>query len=358
MKALILAGGRGSRLRPITSTINKQMIPIANKPMIERVIEDAIDIGVDDIIININQGDRELPALLGDGKRWKVRIRYVEQPTPNGMMYPIKLAQELIGDEEFFFSAGDNILAGGLQPHYDDFKRLGSDAHVLVVKRPDFEQFGVAVLKDGLVVKTVEKPKKYISDLVLTAIYFFTPSVFESFNHIKPIDPKGTGKPEYYPPVVNNWLIEQGYKFTASEITGWWKDTGSPKDLISANRMILENEAEDNIEGKISDSDVEGKVSLGNKSKIINSVVRGPAIIGKNTVIENSYIGPFTSIGNGVYLNSVEIENSIVMDNSRIENLERRLDSSLIGSNTIIKKDNKIRSVSTLVVGDNSVVSI
>ena len=234
MKALILAGGRGTRLRPLTHTKNKHALPIGNRPMIERIIRDAIDLGIKDIIININKGDKEIPELLGNGKRFgkNIKIQYIEQPEPNGMMYPIKLAEKLIGDDEFLFSAGDNILAGGLKQHYEDFKKKKSDAHVLVVRRSDYQNFGVAVVKGDKVVKTVEKPKEFVSDLVLTAIYFFTPVVFKAFDYVKPIDPKGTGKPEYYPPVVNNWLIENGYKMTTSEVTGWWKDTGAPEDLI------------------------------------------------------------------------------------------------------------------------------
>ncbi|MCA9381826.1 NTP transferase domain-containing protein, partial [Candidatus Dojkabacteria bacterium] len=224
MKALILAGGRGTRLRPLTHTMNKHLLPIGNRPMIFRVIEDAIELGINDLIININKGDTELPRIIlsYNKKNWKKNFQFIEQPEPNGMMYPIKLAEKLIGNEEFFFSAGDNILLGGLKKHYDDYKKNKADAHILVVKRKDYRQFGVAVIKNGQLVNTVEKPKKYISDLVLTAIYFFKPVVFGAFENIKPIDPNNTGKPEYYPPTVNNWVIKQGYKFTASEVTGWW----------------------------------------------------------------------------------------------------------------------------------------
>jgi glucose-1-phosphate thymidylyltransferase len=360
MKALILAGGRGTRLRPLTHTKNKQMLPIGNKPMIERIIQDAIDLDIKDIIININKGDKELPELLGDGKRFGkgIKIQYIEQPEPNGMMYPIKLAERLIGKEDFLFSAGDNILTGGLKEHYKDFKKKKSDAHVLVVRRPDYQNFGVAVMEGDKVVKTVEKPKEYVSDLVLSAIYFFTPAVFKSFDHIKPIDPKKSGKPEYFPPVVNNWLIDNGYTMTASEVTGWWKDTGAPEDLILGNRLILEKETLDKNEGKVIDSKVEGNVEIKKGSKIKNSVIRGPVSIAKNCTLENAYIGPFTSIGEGSTVKNAQIENSILMGNCNIHDLDTILDSSLIGWNAEVTQKNGYPKADTLYIGDDSVVQL
>ncbi|MFA6754422.1 MAG: glucose-1-phosphate thymidylyltransferase [Candidatus Dojkabacteria bacterium] len=360
MKALILAGGRGTRLRPLTHTKNKHMLPIGNKPMIERIILDAIDLGIKDIIININKGDKEMPELLGDGKRFgkNITIQYIEQPEPNGMMYPIKLAEKLIGKEDFLFSAGDNILTGGLKEHYKDFKKKGSDAHVLVVRRPDYQNFGVAVMEGDKIIKTVEKPQEYVSDLVLSAIYFFTPAVFKAFDHIKPIDPKKSGKPEYYPPVVNNWLIDNGYTMTASEVTGWWKDTGAPEDIILANRLILEKECLNKDEGKVVDSKIEGNVEIMKGSKIKNSVIRGPVSIAKNCTLENAYIGPFTSIGEGSTVRNAQIENSILMGNCNIHDLETIIDSSLIGWNAEVTQKNGYPKADTLYIGDDSVVQL
>ena len=340
MKALILAGGRGTRLRPLTHTKNKQMLPIGNRPMIERIIRDAIDLGIKEIIININKGDKELPELLGNGKRFGkgIKLHYIEQPEPNGMMYPIKLAEKLIGD--------------------DDFKKKKSDAHVLVVRRPDYQNFGVAVMKGDKIVNTVEKPKEFVSDLVLSAIYFFTPAVFKAFDYAKPIDPKGTGKPEYYPPVINNWLIENGYTFTASEVTGWWKDTGAPEDLILANRLILERECLDKCEGKVKDSKMEGKIEIGKGSVVKNSVLRGPISIAENVTIDNAYIGPFTSIGEGSVVKDAEIENSILMGNCNIHDLNQRLDSCLIGWNAEVTTKDSHPKADTMFIGDDSKVEL
>ena len=360
MKALILAGGRGTRLRPLTHTKNKHMLPIGNRPMIERIILDAIDLGIKEIIVNINMGDKEIPGLLGDGSKFgkDISIQYIEQPEPNGMMYPIKLAEKLIGNDEFLFSAGDNILAGGLKKHYEDFKKKKSDAHVLVVKRPDYQNFGVAVMKDGKIFKTVEKPKEFVSDLVLSAIYFFTPVVFKAFDYVKPIDPKGTGKPEYYPPVINNWLIENGYTMTASEVTGWWKDTGAPEDLILANRLILEREVLDECEGEVVDSKIEGNVEIKKGAKITNCTLRGPISIAENAVVQDSYIGPFTSIGAECVVKNVEIENSILMGNCNVHDLDRRLDSCLIGWNAEVTSKNGHPKADRLFIGDDSKVEI
>lgn len=274
------------------------------------------------------------------------------------MMYPIKLAKKLIGNEEFFFSAGDNILLGGLRKHYDDYKKNKSDAHILVVKRKDYRQFGVAVIKDGQLVKTVEKPKRFISDLVLTAIYFFKPVVFDAFDHIKPIDPNNTGKPEYYPPTVNNWLIKQGYKFTASEVTGWWKDTGKPGDLIEANQMVLDRDLEEfNKSKSIKDSTLQGRLQIESGVKIINSTIRGPVSIKNGSIVKNAYIGPYTSIGENCVIENSQIENSILLGNVTIENHYKRIDSSLFGWNTVLNYQNE-GIANQYLIGDNSSIDL
>ncbi len=357
MKALILAGGRGTRLRPLTHTSNKHLLPVANQPMIVRIIQDAIELGIDDIIINISKGDTELPNALGDGSDFGVTFTYIEQDKPNGMMYPIKMAEKLIGNENFLFSAGDNILAGGLKTYRDEFIKKGSDAHVLVVKRPDYQQFGVAVIEKDRIVNTVEKPKKFVSDLVLTAIYFFTPKVFAAFDEIKPIDPKKSGTPEYFPPTVINWMIEKGYYFSASEVTGWWKDTGKASDLLGANAFALDKKLEFIQKGTIDDSSLEGNVEHMKGTKIKDSVIRGPVAIGKNCSITNCYIGPYTSIGDECALENAQIENSILMEECTINYPSWRMDGSIIGKSVEIKNVNRLPSSISMIVGDNSVIS-
>ncbi len=358
MKALILAGGRGTRLRPLTHTKNKHLLPIGNTPMILRVIQDAIDLGIKEIIININKNDQEIPSVLGNGEKYGVKFHYIQQPEPNGMMYPIKLAQEIIGNENFLFSAGDNILAGGLKKHFYDFKTKNSDAHVLVVKRDDYQQFGVAVVKEGQIIKTIEKPKKFISNLVLTAIYFFTPKVFKAFDHIKPIDPKGDGKFEYYPPPVINWLVQNNYKFTASEITGWWKDTGRPMDLILANEFVLNKKDNFEKKGKVKNSNLNGKIEIKSNSQITNSQIIGPVSIGKNVQIHNSFIGKATSIGDNTIIENANIANSIILGNNIIKNVKTNIRNSLIGWNAQIQEQHENPKESSLFIGDDSIIKL
>lgn len=353
VKALILAGGRGTRLRPLTNTRNKHLLPVANQPMIMRIILDAIDLGIKEIIININEGDTELPRGIGNGRGLGVKIRYIEQKTPNGMMFPIKIAQDLIGDDEFLFSAGDNILAGGLEQHYRDFRDKGSQGHVLVVKRPDYQNFGVAVTDGDRLVDTIEKPKEFISDLVLTAIYFFTPAVFDAFDQIEPIDPKGTGIPEYYPPPVINWMIGKGYKFTASEVTGWWKDTGQPEDLLGANAFALDKKEDYSIKGEIKETKLQGRIDIAKGSEVINSSIRGPVVVGNGVTIENSYIGPYTSIGNGCTVKNSMIENSILMEGSTVSDVSARLENCILGSDSEVLGGSRIVDGNSLMLGDN-----
>jgi glucose-1-phosphate thymidylyltransferase len=358
MKALILAGGRGTRLRPITHTINKHLIPIGGEPMIVRVINDIVDLGIKDIIINLNKGDTEVPKELGDGSKFGVKFSYIEQPEPNGMMYPILLAKDLLGDEDFILHAGDNVLAGGLKKYRDEFEKSNSSAHLLVTKIKNPERFSVVLLdKDGFVEKTVEKPQEHISDLAVTAIYFYRKEIIKAMENVKPIIAGNSSKPEYYPPPAHQWLIDNGYKVTVSEVTGWWKDTGKPEDLIYANRMVLEGLSE-SIDGEIIESNISGTLKLGKGSKIINSTIRGPVIIGENCIIKNTYIGPFTSVSDGCEITNSEIENSIVMGSSRITDINKRIDSSIIGLNCSISSIDSKPNVTQFFVGENSTVKI
>ncbi|MEI7604222.1 MAG: glucose-1-phosphate thymidylyltransferase [bacterium] len=357
MKAIVLAGGRGTRLRPLTHTRNKHLIPIGGKTMIERVIDDVVDLGIKEIIININLGDTEIKAALGDGSKWDVKITYIEQEKPNGMMFPIVMAEEILAGDDFVLHAGDNILSGGLKTYYEEFKKLNSSAHLLVTKVSNPERFGVAVVESGFMVKTVEKPKEFISNLAVTGVYFYKNDIIEAMKHVEPVVLGNSSVAEYYPPLAHQWLIDNGYKITVTEVTGWWKDTGKPEDLISANHLVLEV-LKDNIEGEIVDSKVEGKVEIKSGAKIINSTLRGPLVIGENTTITNSYVGPFTAISKDCELVNSEIENSIVQNNVKILDFPRRIDNSIIGDNVIITKHQNKPKTTRLLIGDNSEVVI
>jgi len=359
MKALVLAGGRGTRLRPITNTINKHLIPIAGKPMISRVLDDIADCGIKEVIINLNKGDKEIPNAIGDGSKWGLHIEYIEQPEPNGMMYPILLAKELIGDEPFLLYGGDNILSGGIKKYYDEFMASDSSAHLLVTKVDNPERFGVAVVKDGLVTKTVEKPQEFISDLAVTAIYFYRPPIFEAMENVKPVIKGNSAIAEYYPPPAHQWLIDNGHKVTVSEVTGWWKDTGKPEALLEGNSLVMHS-IEHKIDGDVhEDAVLQGLVQIGKGSTIgKNVVIRGPVVIGENCVIKDSYIGPYTSIGNEAKFSRAEIEHSIVMDNVTIETQERIVDSILGNNCTVHSTIHSLPSGHKLVIGENTFVEL
>lgn len=356
MKAILLAGGRGTRLRPLTHTSNKHLIPIGNEPMIFRVVKDLVDVGIKDIIVNINAGDTSIRAAI-ESKSWGVNFHYIEQAEPNGMMYPIKLAENLIGDDKFILHAGDNVLSGGLKKYVAEFEKSNVDAHLLVTKVQHPERFGVAVVEGNKLIRTVEKPKKWISDLAVTAIYMYSPAVFEAMRHAKPLAVSEDSKPEYFPPPVHQWLVDNGYNVTITEVTGWWKDTGKPNDLLLANRLVLEKKETYIQEGKVENCEIEGDVEIKAGAVVSNCKLRGPISIGKNAIIKDSYVGPFTSIYDDSKLVGVEIENSIVLGNVEINHLNRRLDSCLIGWNSKVTERVERPAASSLFIGDDSTVS-
>lgn len=361
MKALITAGGHGTRLRPLTYTHNKHLIPIANRAMIFRALDMVTDAGIRDIVINVNKGDREIRNAVGAGKDWKARVQYIEQEQPLGLAHVVKIAQPFIGRSKFLYFLGDNILAGGIKKYVRDFLRKKSNCHLLLSRVPDPERFGVAQVKGHQIVRTVEKPKEYISNLAVTGVYFYDHHIFEAVRSVKPgkILP-GRQIAEYDIPSAHQWLIDQGYKVTYSEVTGWWKDTGKPKDLLEGNQLTL-NEIKTDIQTKDIDSAtlVQGRVQIGKDTKIIGrSIIRGPLTIGQNCVIKNSYIGPFTSIGNNVQITDGEIEHSIIFDNATI-NCSKRIVDSLLGEGCQITSCHQtLPSGHQLFIGDNSVVEL
>lgn len=361
MKALILAGGRGTRLRPITNTINKHLIPVGGVPMIERALRDVIEIGVKEIIINVNKGDTEIKTYLENSKKWNVKFDFIEQERPNGCMYPIIMSEKLIGNEDFLLYMGDNIFSQGIKNYYKEFLKNGSDAHLLVSKVSNPEKFGVAVIKDGYMIKTVEKPQTFISDLAVTGVYFYKSAIFKAMKKVKPILLGNSSIPEYYPPPAHQWLIDNGFKITVSEITGWWKDTGQPEALILANQLVLKHmsESETSCPKKALENSVcEGSVFIGKNSVLKNSKVRGPVYIGDNCVIEDSFIGPYSSISNGVQVVKCDIENSVIMENSKILCHDKRIDSSIIGRSCTIEKSENRPQASNLFLGEFSIVKL
>lgn len=357
-KALIAAGGRATRLRPITHTWNKHLIPIANKPMIFHAIEKVVDAGVREVILNVNPGETELQKFVGDGSRWGIKIQYVEQQGgPLGLAHIVKNAEPYLGGEPFIFYLGDNLVLGSLQPLVAKFEREGLDACFAFAKVKDPQRFGVPEIRDGQLLRIIEKPANPPTDFAQTGIYLYTSKVFEA---IRAIQPSARGELEIAD--ANTKMIEMGYKVGWVETSGWWKDTGKPEDLLEGNQLLLtEFKFEDNRNGATIGERVviQGKIQIGKGTVLEDNVlVRGPVIIGDNCIIKNSYIGPYTSIGNEVEIYNTEIENSIVFEAADI-NASTRIVDSIIGYNATVTPAHATLPLGhKLIIGDHTVVEI
>ena len=353
MKALITAGGKGTRLRPLTHTQNKHLLPIANKPILHYALEKVAEVGVRQVGIITNQECAEVKNALGSGERWGLEITYIPQEAPLGLAHVVKIAQPFIGDEPFIFYLGDNMVVGGLQKFVDAFQQEKSNCHLTLSRVKDPERFGVPELKDNRIISIEEKPSHPKSEFAVTGIYIYDSNIFKAVNAIRPSE-----RGELEISDAHQYLLEHGYSISYSEITGWWKDTGKPEDILEANRLILEHlEPEQN--GSVDDdSYVTGNVVIEAGARIINSVVRGPVIIGKNAAIENCFIGPFTSIGNHCKVRNSEIEFSIVLDHCEILDVGVRIEGSLLGTSArIISSPGRPRS-NRFMVGDQSLIEI
>ena len=353
MKALITSGGRGTRLRPLTHTQNKHLIPIANKPILHYAIEYCVDAGIKEIGIVYSADSAAVPEAIGDGAHWGARITYIPQEAPLGLAHVVKIAQDFIRDEPFVFYLGDNMVVGGLKRFIDAFEQSNTNCHLTLAKVKDPERFGVPEIKDGKIVRIEEKPEQPKSHFAVSGIYIYDKSIFEAVNNIRP-----SARGELEISDAHQYLLDHGYTISYSEITGWWKDTGKPYDLLEANRLILDNMEED-IRGQVdSASLVTGKVKIESGAKIINSTVRGPVIIGRNTVIENSYIGPFTSIANDCRIKNSEVEFSIILEECSILNVDIRIEHSLLGSDVEIIKAKGRPATHRFLIGDQSRIEL
>lgn len=358
MKALITAGGRGTRLRPITNTINKHLIPIAGKPMLFYALEHLSNAGIKDIGININIGERELQPVIGDGKRWGVKITYREQiGGALGVAHILRIWKDWIGDSDFIFYLGDNIILGGVDKLISKFKKDGVDALLALSVVKDPQRFGVPTIKNGKIIKVDEKPSRPASNFAVTGLYIYNKNIFEAADKIKP-----SARGELEISDAHTYLIKQGYKVGYEEITGWWKDTGKPDDLLEGNQLILAHLKDFSV-SKDAEIDqgavIQGKVRIGKGSKITGkSMIRGPVVIGENCVIADSYIAPFASVGNNAEIYGAEIENSIIMDGADIHCRTRIVDS-IIGSNVLItSKTETFPSGHKLIIGENSAIEL
>lgn len=353
MKALIASGGRGTRLRPITHTQNKHLIPIANKPILHYAIEAAVGAGIREIGIVHNADSDEVPKAIGDGSRWGARITYIPQDTPGGLSQVVALAESFVNGDRFIFYLGDNMVVGGVKRFVDEFEKSGCNCFLTLSRVKDPERFGVPEIRDGKIVAVEEKPKNPKSSFAVAGIYLYDQHIFEA---VKAIKPSARGELEISD--AHQYLIDKGYKVGYAEITGWWKDTGKPSDLLEANRLILDNITPD-IKGEVdSHSTIAGKVVVQKGATIINSVIRGPAIIGEHCVIEDSYIGPFTAIGNNTIIKKSEVEYSIILRDCKVLSIGIRLEGSILGNDVEVVEASGKPRVHRFMIGDQSRVEV
>jgi glucose-1-phosphate thymidylyltransferase len=353
MKALVLSGGAGTRLRPITHTSAKQLVPVANKPVLFYGLEAIRDAGVTDVGIIVGDTAAEIEAAVGDGSELGIRVTYIKQDAPLGLAHCVLIAQDFLGDDDFVMYLGDNFIIGGITELVDEFRAGTYDAQILLTQVDNPSQFGVAELgPNGGVTTLVEKPKEPRSDLALVGVYMFRPVVHDAVRAIKP-----SARGELEITDALQWLIDEGRDVRPHLVTGYWKDTGRLEDMLECNRKILES-VEPVVAGTVdADSSLIGRVVVEEGAVIERSVVRGPAIIGRDTVLRDTYVGPFTSIYFGCLLEDTEIEHSIVLEQSTIRGVGR-IEDSLIGKEVEVSPSTALPKAHRLMLGDHSRVSI
>src|SRR4051794_32778627 len=355
LKGLILSGGAGTRLRPITHTSAKQLVPVANKPVLFYGIEALVDAGVSQIgiIIAPETGD-EIRETAGDGSAFGAEITYILQDKPAGLAHAVLTAEQFIDGSPFVMYLGDNLLRDGLRGLVSTFQNAGPDALILLTPVEDPESYGVAELDgDGGIVRLIEKPKDPPSDLALVGVYLFGPAIFDA---ARVLEPSWRGELEITEAIQG--LIDDGHRVQSEVVRGWWKDTGQLADMLEANRLVLE-ELVTELEGEVDEeSKIEGRLVLGPGAKLLRSVVRGPAVIGAGACVEDAYIGPYTSIGEGVHVRRSEVENSIVLSGSVVEDLGMRMEASLLGKDVKLTRSEGMPKTLRMLVGDRSEIKL
>lgn len=352
MKALILSGGRGTRLRPITHTSAKQLLPVANKPILFYGIEAVKEAGIKEVGIVVGETKNEIRDAVGRGKKWGINVTYIGQEAPLGLAHAVKISQDFIGNDNFVMYLGDNLIKDGITSLVKEFEKTKPNAQILLARVPHPEQFGVVELKGKKVLRLVEKPKRPKSNLALVGVYMFDKNIFKAVNNIKP-----SWRNELEITDAIQYLIDHNFTVRPHIITGWWKDTGKLEDILEANRILLDD-LKTHVKGKVDkESKLFGKVRIDKGAEIRKSVIRGPVIIGENSRIVNSYIGPFTSVYFKVTIENSEIEHSIILENSKIKDI-KRIEDSLVGQNVEILKSKAKPSAYRIMVGDSSRVEV
>lgn len=353
MKALILSGGTGSRLRPLTHTGAKQLIPVANKPILFYAIEAIRDAGITDIGIVVGDTREEVRRGVGDGAEWGVQITYIEQDAPRGLAHAVKISESFLGDEDFLMFLGDNLVRDGVTEFVRRFKEHQPNSLILLSRVEEPGRFGVAELENGRILRLVEKPKVPPSDLALVGVYLFDRNIIQAVNAIRP-----SWRNELEITDAIQYMVDNGFVVESHIIEGWWKDTGKPEDVLEANRMILE-QIEPKVTGFVdSSSQIVGRAVIEEGAEILNSRIRGPVIIGRGAKVVDAYVGPFTTISGGAQIRNSEVENSIILQDTVVENIRTRIDSSLIGRNAYIGPPSAQPKALSFVLGDNSRVNV
>ncbi len=353
LKGLILSGGKGTRLRPITHTSAKQLVPVANKPVLFYGIEAMAQAGIDEVgIIIAPETGEEIRAVAGDGSRFGVKLTYIVQDEPLGLAHAVLTAESFLDSCPFVMYLGDNLLQGGIGDLVAAFRENEPDALILLTPVPDPEQYGVAELNNGTVVRLVEKPSEPQTDLALVGVYMFTPSVHDA---ARAIAPSGRGELEITDAIQH--LVDKGSRVEPHIVKGWWKDTGRLEDMLAANRLVLDT-IENRVEGELIDSQVDGRVVVEAGARLERSTVRGPAIIGAGAQLTDCYIGPYTAVGERCEIENAEVEHSILLSGVVVRDLEGRMESSLLGRNVRVGRDRRQPRAYRFMVGDNSEVGI
>jgi glucose-1-phosphate thymidylyltransferase len=354
LKGLILSGGRGTRLRPITFTSAKQLVPVANKPVLFYGIEAMAAAGIREvgIIIAPETGD-EIREAAGDGSQFGVAITYIVQDEPAGLAHAVLTAEPFLGSSPFVMYLGDNLLQGGMEDLVTQFRGGTAEALILLTPVPDPQNFGVAELgPEGSVVRLVEKPPEPATDLALVGVYMFTPQIHDAARSIKP---SGRGELEITDAI--QWLVDGGRRVEPHIVKGWWKDTGRLDDMLEANRLILDT-LDRRIDGELHEAQVDGRVVVEAGARLERATVRGPAIIGAGAVVRDAYIGPYTAIGRHCVIEGAEVEHSILLEGSSVRGLDGRMESSLLGKDVAVFRGVKQPRAYRFMVGDKSEIGI
>jgi glucose-1-phosphate thymidylyltransferase len=353
LKGLVLSGGAGTRLRPLTHTSAKQLVPVANKPVLFYGLEALRDAGIRQVGIIVGDTRAEIEEAVGDGSRFGLEITIIPQSAPLGLAHAVLTAEEFLGDSSFVMYLGDNLLRDGITGLVEEFRQNAPDAMILLQHVDEPEHYGIAELDGDTVVRLVEKPKNPTSDLALVGVYLFTHAIIESAKTIKP---SWRNELEITDAIQN--LVDRGLRVEPHIVSGWWKDTGQVGDMLEANRLILDVQRR-RIDGEVDDeSIIDGRVVIEAGANVVRSTVRGPAVIGAGTVIEDAYVGPYSAISDNCYVSHAEIEHSILWEGSSIRDLDARVESSLIGREVSIGRTEEKPRAYRFILGDSSTIGL